>query len=148
MLAVISSGPRVSFTPALPKVVTIRPEQLRALGAIAAESAEQRLFRLLLLDHPELAEDDGGSEHLRLLLDEALRRAPTYELTTELDLYRFTALMVRHGPWFDRDGRRPWIEAMLLDDRFDGTTRLDRLIERLEAAPSPHHDHDHHDPEA
>lgn len=112
--------------------MTIRPEQLRVLEAIAAEKAEQRLLRLLLRDFPELAGDDGGPEHLQLLLGEALRRAPSYELETELDLYRFTVLMVRHGPWFDRDGRRPWIEAMLSDDRFDGTTRLDRLIERLE----------------
>lgn len=137
MLAVIAQGPRVSFTASLPRVVTIRPEQLRALEAAATEKAEERLLRLLLRGFPEIANDDGGPEHLRLLLEESLRRAPAYELETELDLYRFTALMVEHGPWFDRDGRRPWIEAMLLDDRFDGTTRLDRLIERLQTPEGP-----------
>lgn len=103
-----------------------------ALQALEAQKAEQRLLWRLRRSLPELAREEGGPEYIADLLAETKRRAPAYELETELDLYRFTMLMATHGPWFDRNGRRPWIQTMLEDTRFDGTTRIDRLLARLE----------------
>ncbi len=112
------------------RALRIRPEQLRALESVQAESSERRILSRLLGNYPSHSED-LGEQYVTDLLREAFERAPGYELVTELDLYRLTALMLERGPWFDRDGRRPWIESMLGDERFDGTTRLDRVLARL-----------------
>lgn len=100
--------------------------------ALEAQKAEQRLLWRLRHSLPTLARQKGGPESIADLLAETKRRAPAYELETELDLYRFTMLMATHGPRFDRDGRRPWVQPILKDARFDGTTRMDRLLARLE----------------
>jgi hypothetical protein len=118
------------MTPRSFPVLTIRDEQLSALGATLAFDFESRARAYLLRlfpSYPWLSDDVAAQAAIRAGIEDARGHG----ICREHDVLRFLALHVGLGPNFDRAPEHEWISSVLSCDYLPADVRLARIFAGL-----------------
>lgn len=93
-------------------MLTIRNEQMKALGRVRRLGFEARLARHARKFFPEPCRE-MDDEALQMVCRRAIRRAARYDMVAEADVARFLSLMLVFGHRFDEDPSLPWARRLL-----------------------------------
>jgi hypothetical protein len=105
-------------------MLTIRSEQMRALGNSVQREFERRLLNHLRLSFP--AQTRGRSEEeLLQLIRLSITGARGYDVITERDVTRYVEYALMYGSQFDEE--LPWARAILRTNGISGTLKMDRI---------------------
>lgn len=96
-------------------MLTIRQEQMQALGRVRRLGFEDRLARHARKFFPEPCREMDDVA-LRGVCRRAIRRAAHYDMVAEADVARFLSLMLVFGRRFDEDPSLPWARRVLAQD--------------------------------
>ncbi len=96
-------------------MLTIRKEQMKALGRIRRLGFEVRLARHARKFFPEPCRE-MDDEVLQAVCQRAIRRAAYHGMVAEADVARFLSLMLVFGRRFDEDPSLPWARRVLAQD--------------------------------
>ena len=121
-------------------MLTVRKEQVRALGRAMMQEFEKDMLRHLQQFFPDES-SAMGNRALRELIRHAIARAKDYGLTSERDLCKYLNLAMVYGGDFDTDPELEWMRGFLADpDVPDPSERMSRLyaesLHRLEPETS------------
>jgi hypothetical protein len=106
--------------------LTIRDQQLRALGEHTADTFERKLMQHLREFFPgQTAAMDEAA--LRAVVEYGVARAGTYGIDAKRDLCKYLNLMFVFGRDFDVDPRFPWTRQSLDNMEIGPTLKLNRL---------------------
>jgi hypothetical protein len=105
-------------------MLTIRPEQMTALGQYMAEQFEKRMVAHLRRRFPQQTRglDD---EALRARVHDGIDRAKGHGIVQEDDVRRFLEYQALLGTDFDTS--TPWAASILSDDELAGTEKMNRI---------------------
>ena len=92
-------------------MLTIRKEQMAALGAAQVKKFEDRMVTHLQKHFPEQCKKLGPK--LRELVAYGIERAGSYGIVAERDVSRYIDIMLAFGRDFDKDPNLPWAAAAL-----------------------------------
>jgi hypothetical protein len=108
-------------------MLTIRKEQVQALGRVAIQEFEKNMLRHLKQffgDESAAMGDEALREHIR----HAISRAKQYGLTSERDLCKYLNLTMVYGGDFDTHPELEWMRDFLTDPEVpDPSERMSRL---------------------
>lgn len=114
-------------------MLVLRPDQMDALAAPHRERFVRKtldnLARVFPGD-PRLA----GEAAVRALIDDAWARAAGYGIARERELALFIYLVFEHGPGFEKQAERRWMEAILTNAALNGAMKMDLIYARLQKA--------------
>lgn len=117
-------------------MLLIRAEQMKVFSKALTERFEMRVASHLRAAFPETC---AGLDEANLLaiVRQGIKRATSYQINTELDVWKFIDLMFFYGR--DFDSAQPAAAAILQDADADGTQKVNRLYAELGAnvAPAP-----------
>ena len=109
-------------------MLTIRREQMEALGRYSLDQFEAAMIRHLRTRFPAQTETRIDSD-LREMIKNGIGRAAVYDITLENDVKRYLEYMVLYGPEFDQTPQTAWAGDILRADDLDGTEKIDRIDE-------------------
>jgi hypothetical protein len=107
-------------------MLTIRREQLDVLAQTRREAFIDRLVAQLRkhwTSECEALESDALHERV----GDAIDRAAKYELRAEVDVARYVNVTLALGPAFDEDPCYPWARAILEEEAFTASKKVERL---------------------
>ena len=117
-------------------MLTIRPEQMRALSQYMVEQFEVRAMAHLRAVVPDRVRDldDAG---LRQYVRRGMAVGQRYQIKTEADTLRFLVVLLTLGEGFATNHRTGWARQVLSRQDLQPRQKLDEIEARLAAAPSP-----------
>ena len=112
-------------------MLKIRKQQKLILDAHMREVYIRKTLANLLSLFP--GDPEVQDEHaMRQLIEEGLRRSKDYGISREREASLYIYLMKSYGVDFDRDVKRRWIRAILVDGELDQEQKLNLIYQRLE----------------
>ena len=116
-------------------MLTVRKQQLDALGAYMRQSFEDRVAQHLVREWPlqvrKLLSAGGSEKPVRDLIQLGIQKAARYGIESEADVMRFIELMVRILPEFDEQKELGWARAILDDRSLPGAAKIGLIQEQL-----------------
>jgi hypothetical protein len=111
-------------------MLTIRPQQMAALGAYARDQFEANALREMMEEWPEEAER-LGEDALRLQIKAGVTKAMRYGIEARSDVLDFLSLMMEWGPDFEMSPAYPWAQVILAAKN-PGTLKIQQLEARFD----------------
>ena len=111
-------------------MLTIRKQQMAVLEARLARQFRIGLRRHVREELEAEAKDITDSE-LDQMIQQAVERGRSYEVTAERDVSLFLDLMILKGRDFDRDPKFLWARKILVDKELDGAAKMKAIYGRL-----------------
>jgi len=106
-------------------MLTIRLEQVEALGAMKLSSFKAKMMAHLQKVFPKLSAE-MGAEQLRDFIGHGISRAKLYGFLAEVDVARYLHVMQKLGKQFDESSDYSWASE-LLSSELPGPEKMDLL---------------------
>lgn len=107
-------------------MLSFNQSHLNELASAREAHFEAQLLLRLRQRHAELLAQRSDDE-LRAGIARMLRKARSFGLVYELDLWRFMEFVMIYGMTLDERADEPWIGATLRRSDIDGTVKMDFL---------------------
>ncbi len=104
-------------------MLTIRPEQMRALGLAFQELFSARMAKYLRRAYAKYVAN-WSDEQLLAFIEGATKDAREYGVTIERDVTRYIGYAVIYGRQFHF---KPWAADILQTPKINGTQKMDRI---------------------
>ena len=110
-------------------MLSIRQEQMDVLSAYMRHQFEQRMIKHLRAKFPDRTKD-LPDERIRLVVQDSMRKAKSYNIEYEDDIRRFIEYLVIYGTRLDVREETQWIGDILRRDDLNGTAKMDLIDSR------------------
>jgi hypothetical protein len=111
-------------------MLTIRPQQMQKFSESALKRFEETMLVHLKKFFPDFCEASGEPE-VREFIQYGIKRAASYQVTSERDVSRYIDLMVSLGADFDNDKQLSWA-GEILRTRNSPEARISVLLKTAE----------------
>ncbi len=109
-------------------MLTIRPEQMQAMGAHTRAQFEQRIIKYLRKKFPARTQDQSDQK-IQFVVQAGIKDAESHGIEFENDIRRYIEYLVIYGTRLDERKQTQWIANVLQQAELDGTTKMDRIDE-------------------
>lgn len=110
-------------------MLLIRKEQMDVLSVYMRNQFEQRMIKHLRVKFPDRTKD-LSDERIRLVVQDSMRKAESYDIEYEDDIRRFIEYLVIYGTQLDVREETQWIGDILRRDDLNGTAKMNLIDSR------------------